>query len=515
MSLFDASPDPPDRKPQKKAGKKPRQTAPKTPDAPPKRTAFDPSKMHAERAPADKPPAPEPLTVSQVSGRIDAALKQGLPARVLVRGEITNFTDRTHWYFALKDDSAVLSCVMFAGAVRKTGFTPENGMEVVATGSVGYFEKWGKTQLYCEALEPVGAGALELRFRKLVEEIRAKGWFDAARKRPIPRTPRRIAVVTSKTGAALQDVLDTLNRRAPFVEVLTVDVRVQGERAAPEIARALARLSRGAERLGIDTIILTRGGGSMEDLWAFNEPAVAEAIVRSAVPVVAAIGHETDTTIAELVADLRAATPTQAAVRAAPDADALAEMLGATARRLRAALDRRTDRERGRLERAGSALASATTAGLHRRSDALHRYAARLSRRHPSAVYAARRVTLDDLAQRLTRTLARATRSRDVAPLAEDLKRAANERVRAESSHVAELERLLQTTGPVATLRRGYSVTTTVEGEILRSAADAKAGAEILTRLADGSVRSTVSGGKKRRRLRRDDPGPSLFGPED
>ncbi len=493
MSLFDApTPDPDDQ--------------------PPKRQAFDPKRMKQ----ADEPPpaAPEALSVSQLAARIDGALKQGLPAKVRVAGEISGFNDRTHWYFSLKDDSAVLGCVMFASAVKRVPFDPENGMEVVASGSISHFPKWGKTQLYVDSLEPVGAGALELKYRQLIAKLRERGWFDDERKRPIPRVPRTIAVVTSKTGAALQDVLDTLRRRAPFVDVLTLDVRVQGDHAAPEIVRALARLNRDAEKLNLDTIILTRGGGSMEDLWAFNEPEVAEVIVKSGVPVVAAIGHETDTTIAELVADLRAATPTQAAVRAAPDGAALLDQLDATSSRLRSALTRRAERAGERLRSSRSELAGALRERLHAESDFLHRAAAKLARKHPAAVYASRRTTLVDLNDRLVRTMNRSLRAKSTAALADRLSAAPPCRTRDERAHLDELERLLQTTGPVATLRRGYSVTTTAGGRLFRSAADAKAGDEIVTRLADGSIRSTVSGGKKRRRLRKDDPGPSLFEPE-
>jgi len=503
VSLFDSPQPDPRRKPAPKRAAKP--------DTPPARPAFNPAQMKQSDAP--QPGPPPALSVSQLAANIDHALKQGLPAKLRVAGEITGFNDRTHWYFSLKDDSSVVSCVMFVSAVRRTVFDPANGMEVVATGSVSHFPKWGRTQLYVEALEPVGAGALELKYRQLVAQLREKGWFDDDRKQPIPRVPRAIAVVTSKTGAALQDVLDTLRRRAPFVDVLTIDARVQGDRAAPEIVSAINFLNARADQLGIDTIILTRGGGSMEDLWAFNEPSVAEAIVKSRLPVVAAIGHETDTTIAELVADLRAATPTQAAVRAAPDAAALLDHLHAAENRLRSTLARRGERAAERLRSSRAEMTGALRARLHAESDRLHRAAAKLARKHPAAVYAARRTTLDDLSDRLARTMKRALRAKSTAVLADRLLAAPPCRAHNERAHLNELERLLQTTGPVATLRRGYSVTTTTAGgALLRSADDAKPGDDIVTRLADGSVRSTVSGGKKRRRLKKDDaPGPSLF----
>jgi len=487
----------------------------------------DPPDPEGEPAPRTRPPfsaaravgappaardAPAPLRVSQLAARINEALRAGLPAQVRVIGEISGFRDRTHWYFSLKDDAALLSCVMFASAIRRAGFTPEDGTEVVAAGRVEHFPKWGKTQLYVETLEPVGAGALELRYRKLVEEIRARGWFDEDRKKPLPRFPRRIAVVTAATGAALQDVLDTLRRRAPFIDVLTADVRVQGDRAAPDIARALARLGK---RRDVDLIILTRGGGSIEDLWAFNEPVVAEAIVRCPIPLIAAIGHETDTTIAELVADLRAATPTQAAVRAAPDADALLEQLDRAEGRLAAGLHRSLDRLTSDLRAAEGRLLAIKRARLHRASDQLHRLAARLARRHPSAVYAARRTTLDDLESRLVRTVRRSILAKDPLPLRRRLSAAAAGRVRDQRARLADLERLLATTSPLAALRRGYSITMTESGRVLRSAEGVRAGDPLITRLADGTIRSTATGGRRRPRPRTEGDAPTLFDPAD
>ncbi|MCA9289351.1 MAG: exodeoxyribonuclease VII large subunit, partial [Phycisphaerales bacterium] len=316
------------------------------------RLPFDPGKMrgtppaHAGSSnspsePAAKPPVDRPMSVAALAGLIAGALET-LPRPVRVAGEISGLRDRTHWYFDLKDADAVVSCVMFASAARKAGFVPENGQAVVAGGRVEFYAKGGKVSLICDRLEPVGAGALELAFRKLVGEIRALGWFDPERKRALPTFPRRIAVVTSRTGAALQDVLDTARRRCPAVDIAVVDVRVQGDRAAGEVAAAIEWLGRRHTHLGIDAILVTRGGGSMEDLWAFNEKPVAAAIVACPVPVVAAIGHETDVTIAELVADERAATPTQAAMRLIPDRAALGEQVEAVASALRGSIERQT-----------------------------------------------------------------------------------------------------------------------------------------------------------------------------
>ncbi|MEC9374202.1 MAG: exodeoxyribonuclease VII large subunit, partial [Planctomycetota bacterium] len=451
----------------------------------------------------------------------------------------------------LKDDDAVISCVMFASAARKVGFRPENGLEVVAVGRVEHFPRQGRTQLYVEALEPVGAGALELRFRALCNEIRALGWFDDARKRPIPLFPRRIAVVTSRTGAALQDVLDTMRRRCPAVEILLVDVRVQGESAAPQIARAINHLSAHSESLGLDALLVTRGGGSMEDLWAFNERIVAESIVRSRIPVVAAIGHETDTTIAELVADLRAATPTQAAMRLAPDSAALNEQLNQYAGRLAYTLTRRLqhDREvlrgiarsrvfadplwsilrfREHTQSRAHRLHTAAARRLHAASLRIERLASRLAARRPEAVYAARRSTLHELEGRLSRAVGARLAAFDTDDAHKRLTRAWRIASASRAQRLEALNRALAIAGPDSVLRRGYSITLRDDGVVVRAPSDVRDGDLIRTRLAEGDFASRVESDqpapRPRRRSRSAEPPPetppttdqpTLFPPND
>src|SRR5690606_26173107 len=220
-----------------------------------------------------------------------------------------NFSDRAHWFFSLKDERATIRCVCFASSARQVECPVRDGMQVVCTGRVDFYDAQGHVQLYVDRIEPVGQGALELRLRQLMEELRELGYFDEAAKKPLPVLPRRVAVVTSRSAAALQDVIDTARRRWAGCRLYLYDVRVQGAAAAPEIARAIDALGRQHKRLRLDAIIVSRGGGSIEDLWAFNERIVAEAIHRCPLPIVAAIGHETDTTVAELVADLRCSTP--------------------------------------------------------------------------------------------------------------------------------------------------------------------------------------------------------------
>lgn len=494
------------------------------------------------QGPPAQPPASDggetPLSVAAVAAMVARVLDERLPRPIRVVGEVSNFNDRTHWYFRLKDEQAVLDCVMFAAAARKAGFTPRDGDKVLLRGRVEFYGKQGRTQFYAEAMEPIGAGDLERRLRELIEELRGLGWLDPERKRPLPTFPRRIAIITSRTGASLQDVLSTMRKRCPAVDAVLIDVRVQGEGAAADIAAAINRLGNQAQALGIDAIIVTRGGGSIEDLWAFNERIVAEAIVRCAVPVVAAIGHETDTTIAELVADERAATPTQAAMRLTPDRAALTEQLDQLFVRARSAVSRRVERGIERLRAASRRADHAAHRAVATRLVRVERLGARLALVRPEAVYAARRARVIELGHRLRRAIDQRRTLVDIAGLATDLDRAwriAHER---RAARVDALDRELAVTGPRAVLARGYSVTTGPDGRAIRSRADVSAGDPITTIVADGGFTSIVGDGagpglpaapreapvppraprstplptRKRRRDRTDPGQPGLFG---
>jgi len=469
------------------------------------RRKFDPGRMKGAKSkhaaepgllPGVTPPTPEirPITVSELAWLIDGALRAGLPRTLRIVGEISNFTDRTHWYFNLKDAESVVSCIMFATAARKAGFTPASGQQVVASGRVEYYAKQGRTQFYVESIELVGAGALEARLRALVEELRALGWLDPARKRQLPRFPQRVAVVTSRTGAALQDVIDTFRRRCPAVELSLIDVRVQGDGAAQEVAQAINWVSANHAALGIDAIIVTRGGGSIEDLWAFNERIVAQAIVRCAVPVVAAIGHETDVTVAELVADERAATPTQAAMRLSPDRAELQRQHDAASRRLLESVRGRLLVDTRSVIQARRSLLAAVRHRAASERSRLERLAGRLARRRPEAVYAMRRARLlqarDALADALQRRLA-ASRT---APLRYRLDRASTDAVDRARTRLVQAQRELAIVGPSAVLRRGYSITSLAGGAVVRTSSDVAPGDRLTTRLSDGSIASVVEG---------------------
>lgn len=427
------------------------------------RLPFDPNRAKggaSERARR----ADAAMTVSQVADRIGNALAQQFPAKIQVVGEISNLRDRQHWFFSLKDEAASIRCVCFASTARKTRVRIQDGMQVMVTGRVDFYPAQGSVQIYVDAIEPLGQGALELALRKLMEELREQGYFAIEHKKPLPAVPRKVAVVTSRSAAALEDVIDTARRRWTGCQLYLVDVRVQGDSASSEIARAIRALSAHGRALGIQGIILTRGGGSIEDLWAFNERNVADAIYDCTLPVVAAIGHETDTTVAELVADQRCATPTQAAMHLIPDHTALQQQVVHLGGRLRLMLQRQWRHEQQRL--------AAIT-------------------RH--ALFRAPQRLVDQASQRL---------DRGISALAAALPRQLNtakERLAADTRH-------LQAVGPVNVLNRGYTYTLDERGHVLRSAKAASVGRPITTVLADGRILSRVEDGSDNKAAAADRP---------
>lgn len=493
------------------------------------RLPFDPSKMAVARsAPPGVPPAAGagraatgdtgPISVSALAARVAGALTAALPVRIAVMGQVSGLRERTHLYFDLKDEHAVVSCVIFASAVRRLAARPADGLNVVLKGRVEFYAPGGKVSFIADACEPVGVGAMELEFRRLCEELRALGWFAPERKRPLPLVPARIGVITSRTGAALQDVINTARQRWPGARLALVDVRVQGEGAAPEITRAVRAAG---QRGGFDVLLLTRGGGSAEDLWAFNDRELARAIVESPVPVVAAIGHETDTTIAELVADLRAATPTQAAMRIVPDAAALAREAANASRRLGLLCDRLLESTRHRLRAVAShplladpgslvamgrarvrehhtGLTRVARARLGRDRLRLARASASLQRHRPEAIFARRSVLLDQCARRLARAaLARARI--DVEPLAGRLARTGAAMARRSEAALRASEQRLGAVGPASVLRRGFSITLGPGGSLVRSPRDVRPGDRVVTRTGEGEFGSIVEGHRLRR----------------
>ena len=315
------------------------------------RPVFDPDRIGVPRIVTA---GERTFTVSQLNALIKHVLGDQLPGTIHLVGEISNLTRHSsgHVYLTLKDDRGEIRCVIWRSTASTLKFEPKDGMGVVATGHVDVYEPRGQYQFQIRRLEPRGTGALELAFRQLRERLEREGLFDPARKKPIPRYPRHVVLVTSPTGAAVHDMLRTLTRRCPCVRVSLFPVRVQGEGAAAEIAQAIGRVNRQADEIGgVDVMIVGRGGGSLEDLWAFNEEVVARAIHASRIPIISAVGHEVDVTIADLVADLRAATPTAAAELAVPVLDEVLDMLAGYETDLRRGLRHLLEQSRSRLDR--------------------------------------------------------------------------------------------------------------------------------------------------------------------
>ena len=270
---------------------------------------------------------PEIYSVSQINSLVKVALENTLPSRLIIRGEISDWKHHTsgHCYFSLKDEHSVLPCVMWASGFRRVKFKPENGVAVLATGHIDVYTVGGKYQLYVDKLEPEGVGALQLAFEQMYNRLKAEGLFEDKYKKPLPAYPMRIGILTSESGAAVKDIAVSIYNRWPCARMFFYPVPVQGKGAAQKIADALRDINRRNNKLKLDILIVGRGGGALEDLWAFNEEVLARAIFDSAIPVISAVGHEIDTTIADLVADARASTPTKAGVTAVPD---MREVLG-------------------------------------------------------------------------------------------------------------------------------------------------------------------------------------------
>lgn len=297
------------------------------------------------------------LSVSQLNRYVKSIIEQDMNLQtVFVQGEISNFTNHYktgHFYMTIKDEFSSIKAVMFKSANMRLKFMPENAMSVIIRGRVAVFERDGQYQLYIDDMQPDGTGALSLAFEQLKAKLAKEGLFDAERKKPIPAYPERVGVVTSPTGAAIRDIINVISRRFPLTEIVLCPVAVQGEYAAPQIKAAIELFN---EKKAVDVLIVGRGGGSVEELWAFNEEIVARAVAASEIPVISAVGHETDFTICDFVADLRAPTPSAAAELAVPDSFQQHEMLASFARRINSAMYDKIGSERAVVELRKSAL---------------------------------------------------------------------------------------------------------------------------------------------------------------
>jgi exodeoxyribonuclease VII large subunit len=384
--------------------------------------------------------------------------------------------------------------VAWATAIRSFGFTPKDGDQVVATGHISHYGAQGRTQMYVSALAPVGAGALELRFRAMCDELRGLGYFEDARKKTLPMLPRRIAVITSATGAAVQDVINTAAQRCKAVGLLIVDVRVQGEGAAEQVARAIKWIDRHHSKFGVDAMLVTRGGGTIEDLWPFNERIVADAVFRCSLPVVAAIGHESDTTIIELVADVRASTPTQAAMRLVPSSKELCQHVGHLAHRLGFTIGRIVHHQRHQLKRIQGDSRRIIVNEIAERRARLERLWARLGELQPRTMLAQRQVRFSAQLERLGRAMHRRRLDECLRTnrTSASLTRAVQRHVKNQRARIRSVEMRLTAMDPHGVLRRGYSITMSRAGEVIRSAEVVFAGQQIVTRVADGDFDSVV-----------------------
>jgi len=438
-------------------------------------------------------------SVSELSRRLAATLDERFPT-VWVEGEISNFKvyGSGHAYFTLKDEGAQLRAVLFRNRVRRIRFEPADGLHVLAFGAVEIYAQRGEYQLVVELLEPRGLGALQLAFEQLKERLGREGLFDAARKRALPRFPRKIGVVTSPSGAALHDMLRVIGRRFGEIHVVVAPAKVQGDGAAQEIAQGVRELNALG---GVDVIIVGRGGGSLEDLWAFNDEMLARTIAASKIPVISAVGHEVDYTIADFVADVRAATPSQAAELVVREKQAVAESVGELRRRLVRAMSRRLETQRDRLEavrerrvltdprrplRELTRRLDEATARLLRAAKSSLRHAAHrvelatrdLRGRNPVARTRQDRRRLDDLAGRLDRALARGLDRR--------------------RHRLVGVAGRLDSLSPLAVLGRGYSLTLTASGAIVRSAGQVAVGDEVGVMLHEGRLAARVTARKER-----------------
>ncbi|WP_429193439.1 exodeoxyribonuclease VII large subunit [Aeromonas salmonicida] len=433
------------------------------------------------------------FTVTRLNSAVRMILEQDL-GLVWLTGELSNLAmpSSGHWYFSLKDLGAQVRCAMFKGNNRRVAFRPQDGMQVLVQARVSLYEPRGDYQLIIESMQPAGDGVLALRFEELKRRLGAEGLFDEGRKRPLPREPRAVGLVTSSTGAALHDMLTVLKRRAPDLPVFIYPTQVQGSAAISQIVAAIALANRRAE---VDVLIVGRGGGSLEDLWCFNEEVVARAIANSAIPVICAVGHEVDVTISDFAADLRAPTPSAAAELVAPDQSARAQRLAHLWQRLVQAMNRhqtaarhgfvllqkrldhqdpkrRLEQQSQRLDELSARLQQLLNQRLHQGERRLANLELRLQANSPERLLAAGKRRHQLAQERLHALIAK---RQDQA-----------------SHRLAMLTARLDGVSPLATLGRGYSITRTQSGDVINRAAQVNAGQTLVTTLAEGHLQVRV-----------------------
>jgi exodeoxyribonuclease VII large subunit len=434
------------------------------------------------------------MTVSELTSRLQGVLETEF-FDVWVEGEVSNLTIASsgHWYFSLKDANAQVGAVVWKTATRLIRFKPKDGMKVLARGSLKVYPPKGAYQVSVEVLEPIGKGSLQQAYEDLKEKLEKEGLFDKARKRPLPMLPRRVGIVTSPTGAVIQDILRVVGRRYANLGIAIYPARVQGAEAAAEIIRGIRALNAAG---GFDVLIVARGGGSLEDLWPFNEEAVARALAASKVPTISAVGHETDFTIADFVADLRAPTPSAAAERVVQAKDDICARIDGLRRRADSGIGLRVARLRTRVGAVTQHRVFEAERGRVRnhgqRVDELARRAeAALRRRADRARDALRRGHAQLEAFRWERQIA-ARRDR-VANIDRRLEAAARGRLDGRRSALGRAAGKLDSLSPLAVLSRGYALAFDDAGRLLRRSADVEVGADVRVRLGEGGLAARVT----------------------
>ncbi len=431
-------------------------------------------------------------TVAQINLLVKAVLEQALPSRLIVRGELSDFSRHRpsgHCYFSLRDESGILPCVMWASRARAVKFEPEDGMAVLATGHIDVYSAGGKYQLYIDKLEPEGVGALQLAFEQMVKRLRAEGLFAEEHKKPLPSYPQRIGILTSESGAAVHDIADSIHNRWPCVRLFLYPVPVQGEGAAAKIAAALRDINRRNHRLKLDVLIVGRGGGSLEDLWAFNEEILARAVYDCEIPIISAVGHEVDTTIADLVADARASTPTKAGVVAVPDMSEVLARLASFERTL-------VSRLRAGLDLSAEILNTILASWLFRNPMSIVFYAEQHIDELSMRMTDAARALLADARQTLADAYGQVVRIEPHRLLAKKTAELIGWQTRAGSAvgkvvndrrmQLTAAENRLQGLNPRSVLQRGYSITTNKQtGRLIKKPDDVQIGDLIITELAE------------------------------
>lgn len=448
--------------------------------------------------PRSTPATSDIYTVSRLNREVRVLLEDAFPA-IWVRGELSNLVRPAsgHLYFTLKDSAAQARCAMFKNRQSGLRFTPENGMQLLARANIGLYESRGDYQLIIESLQPAGSGALQLAFEALKQKLAGEGLFAETHKKAIPPFPRAIGVITSATGAAVRDILSVLARRFPLAGVIIYPAPVQGQGAARKITAMIARAD---ARRECDVLILARGGGSLEDLWAFNEESVARAMFDCQTPLVSGIGHEIDFSIADFVADRRAPTPSAAAELASPEAAELSAGLRGYAERLSQTQSNRLQQQKQRLDHLSRRLVHPGQ-GLRQYAQRIDEYALRLGHRIEKRL-AQDRLRLSGINARINDQnpaggLARQTQC--LTHLKQRSKRAIGNIISAAGQRLDALDQILQTVGPLATLERGYAIVTEHRsGRIVREAKDLQAGDALRIRIARGEIDARVESIRKK-----------------